>query len=78
MDLDHWPDWFATAMELSPEAHADVHVLSNAGLIARFRKRSMRREAILLSKSNKSTSVYTMAVQKAEQCMWMAVVIHRC
>ena len=77
-DPDHLPDWFATAMELSPEAHADVQCIIQRWIDSSISKTVNAPEAILLSKSNKSTSVYTMAVQKAEQCMWMAVVIHRC
>ena len=64
-------------MELAPEAHADINVSSNAGLIAQSVRQLMRRKATVLNKLKRYMNVYIMVEQKVERSMWMVHVIHR-
>ncbi len=49
-DASELPEYFVSAMELSPEAHVDVNVRSNDGLIAPFPKQSTHLRDIVLKK----------------------------
>ena len=41
VSADELPEWFVSAMELTPEAHADVQCVINVGLILRLVKQLM-------------------------------------
>ncbi len=75
---ENLPDFFVSAMELSPKEHVDVQCVIQRWLIVLSRRPSTRQEATAWNKLPRCTKTSTMVVQKGVPSTWMVAVIHRC